>query len=115
MMAEREHNQRYEAKKKAEGWVRGPRITADAAEQLRILAFRHRLTPAKVVSRLLLGIGLDAELPPPPLVRTYFGDVASEQARAAFQRREGLSDLEMRDFERIAAERASLHDGHPNG
>lgn len=109
-MAAREHNQRYEAKKKAEGWVRGPRITADAAEQLRILAFRHRLPPAEVVSRLLLGIGLDVEMPTPPLVRTYFGDVASEEARAAFQRREGLSDSEMRDFESMVAEqRARSH------
>ena len=110
-MAAREHNQRYEAKKKAEGWVRGPRITADAAEQLRILAFRHRLPPAEVVSRLLLGVSLDADTPAPPLVRTYFGDVASEEARAAFQRREGMSDSEMRDFESMAAERRAVGHG----
>lgn len=104
-MSTREDNQRYEAKKKAEGWVRGPRITADAAEQLRILAFRHRLTPADVVSRLLVGTPLDAQKPPPPLVPLYYCDVATEEARRAFQLREGLSDSEMLEFERVAAER----------
>ena len=54
------YNRTYEAKQKAAGWVRGPRITEDASERLRILAFKHRLTPSEVVCRLLLDLPLDS-------------------------------------------------------
>ena len=57
-MARPQDNARYEAKQKANGWVRGPRISADAAEQLRELAHTHRLTPAQVVTRLILQVPL---------------------------------------------------------
>lgn len=92
-MATRAENVRYEAKRRSEGWVRGPRITADAAEQLRILAHRHRLTPSEVVSRLLLQVPLESDAP-------AFG---ARDARAEFQRQQGFSDIEMRDLERMGA------------
>ena len=95
-MATKPENARYEAKRKAEGWVRGPRITADAAEQLRVLAHRHRLTPAEVVSRLLLEIPLGSVVPP-----VGIGAAGGEQrARTAFQQRHRLSDSEMADMDR---------------
>lgn len=52
---QRQYNRDYEERRKAAGYVRGPRIRKEASERLQILAFRHRLTPAEVVSRLLLG------------------------------------------------------------
>lgn len=62
-MARPQDNAKWEAKQREAGWVRGPRITADAAERLRDLAYRHRLTPAQVVSRLLLDIPLGFDEP----------------------------------------------------
>lgn len=62
-MARPQDNAKWEAKQREAGWVRGPRITADASERLRDLAYRHRLTPAQVVSRLLLDIPLGYDLP----------------------------------------------------
>lgn len=62
-MARPQDNAKWEAKQREAGWVRGPRITADAAERLRDLAHRHRLTPAQVVSRLLLDITLGIDGP----------------------------------------------------
>lgn len=62
-MARPQDNAKWEAKQREAGWVRGPRITADAAERLRDLAHRNRLTPAQVVSRLLLDIPLGYDLP----------------------------------------------------
>lgn len=56
-MTQREHNQRYEAKRKAAGYVRGPRITAEAAEKLRVLSYETGLTPCALVSRLLAEAG----------------------------------------------------------
>lgn len=44
------------------GFVRGPRITAEAAEALRELAYRHRLDPWQVVSVLLLDSASRADL-----------------------------------------------------
>lgn len=38
-------------------YVRGPRITHEAAEALRVLAFESRNDPCEVVSRLLLEAG----------------------------------------------------------
>lgn len=58
---QRQYNSAYEARRKAAGYVRGPRIRSEASERLQILAFRHRLTPAEVVSRLLLGEPLPFE------------------------------------------------------
>lgn len=49
------YNRRDEDKRKAAGWVRGPRIRAKASEALRELAYRHQLPPSEVVSRLILG------------------------------------------------------------
>jgi hypothetical protein len=54
------YNRVYEAKQRAAGMVRGPRLTPEAAESLRLLAFKHRLTPSEVVCRLLLDLRLDA-------------------------------------------------------
>lgn len=56
-MSECESKQRYEAKRKTAGYVRGPRISAEAAERLRALAFEQRTEPSKVVSRLLIEAG----------------------------------------------------------
>ena len=53
-MGTKPENVRYEAKQRAMGFVRGPRITAEAAEALRVLAYRHRMDPWQVVSVLLL-------------------------------------------------------------
>ena len=76
-MGTKPENARYEAKRRTEGWVRGPRITHDASEQLRILAFRHRLTPSEVVTRLLLEIPLGSDANPMGL---------SEPERAEYER-----------------------------
>ena len=103
-MATKPENARYEAKRKAEGWVRGPRITADAAEQLRVLAYRNRLTPAEVVSRLLLSIPLDADVPATPEALANCQD----RRRAEFQRRNGFSDSEMQDMDREVGSYAEL-------
>jgi hypothetical protein len=86
------HQARYEAKKRAAGFVRGPRITADASERLHALAYRYKLTPCEVVSRLLLDMPLDGE----------------HGASVLWQRREGLSDVEMREVERLAGSQRSV-------
>lgn len=75
------YNRRYEAKR-ARCYVRGPRITIEAAEQLRELAHVHRMHPCDVVSLLLLATHPDKKL----------------AARLAFQKRERLSDAEMAAF-----------------
>ena len=90
-MARPQDNARWEAKQREAGWVRGPRITGEASERLRTLAYRHRITPAEVVTRLLLGIPLDDRNSTP--VRGV--DAVVDDARAEFQRRHGLSDSEM--------------------
>ena len=54
-MSQSPYNARYEARQRAKGYVRGPRITGEAAARLRDLAYVHNLTPCEVVSRLLLG------------------------------------------------------------
>lgn len=56
-MNQREHNARHEAKRKEAGYVRGPRISSDAAERLRVLSFEHKQAPSHVVSRLLIEAG----------------------------------------------------------
>lgn len=78
------YNQRYEAKRKAR-YVRGPRITHEAAEQLRELAHVQRLHPCDVVSMLILATRTDRQ----------------QAARLAFQKRERLSDAEMAAFEGV--------------
>lgn len=93
-MATKPENARYEAKRRREGWVRGPRITADAAEALRNLAHRHRLTPAVVVSRLLLGISLDFDVASTP------GDLDG-RTRETMRQRLRFSEQEMADYERM--------------
>lgn len=76
---QREYNAAYEARRKAAGYVRGPRIRSEASERLQVLAFRHRLTPAEVVSRLLLGEPLPfdpgAEVPLCPYERAVARDM----------------------------------------
>lgn len=52
---------KFEAKQKADGYVRGPRIRSEASQRLRDLAYRHNLTPCEVVSRLLLDEPLGAD------------------------------------------------------
>ena len=96
-MAAPEHNARYERKRKAAGWVRGPRISGDAAEQLREMAYRHRLDPCEVVTRLILGEPLGVADAQPD---TCEAGVES-WARAEYQRRHGLSDTEMVDMDRL--------------
>ena len=94
-VARPEDNARWEKKQRAAGWVRGPRITGEASERLRTLAYRHRITPAEVVTRLLLGIPLDDGNSTP--VRGV--DAVVDDARAEFQRLHGFSDSEMRYYE----------------
>ena len=55
---------RFEAKQRAAGYVRGPRIRSEASQRLRDLAYRHNLTPCEVVSRLLLDepLGVDCRI-----------------------------------------------------
>ena len=53
-MSQSDNNRRYESRQRGKGFVRGPRVRGDAAERLRDLAYRHKLTPCEVVSRLLL-------------------------------------------------------------
>ena len=96
-MGTKPENSRYEARRRIEGWVRGPRITHDASEQLRILAYRHRLTPSEVVTRLLLSVPLGADVPATPLAMAE----CEHRRRAEFQRQHGFSDSEMRDIERM--------------
>ena len=59
--AHAKYNRDYEARMKLLGCVRGPRLTHEAAERLRVLAFNHRLTPGQVVCRLLLDLPLDSD------------------------------------------------------
>lgn len=77
-----DHKRRYEAHRRAEGFVRGPRITGEAAERLRALAFEHRMTPSEVVSRLLMGVSLEAPgvvtRPADPTMPRGFSDVERE-------------------------------------
>lgn len=75
------YNQRYEAKRKA-SYVRGPRITREAAEQLRELSHALRLHPCDVASLLILATHADRQ----------------QAARLEFQKRERLSDAEMAAF-----------------
>ena len=77
-MARTEHNTAYEARQRAKGMVRGPRITAAAADELHRLSYLHRLTPSQVVSSLILGTLRGS----PPL-------------HVSFQERERLSDEEV--------------------
>lgn len=74
--AARGYRAKYDAKRRAQGWQRGPRITAEAAERLRVLAFQHRLDPCEVVSRLILEIPLAQDkgagpIPLSPAERAY--------------------------------------------
>jgi len=99
-MAKPEHNARYERKRREAGWVRGPRISGQASERLRELAFQHRLDPCEVVTRLILGDPLGAADAVP---ETADAD-AEAWARSEYQRRNGLSDSEMADMDRLVAE-----------
>ena len=96
-MARPQDNSRWEAKQREAEWVRGPRITGEASERLRTLAYRHRITPSEVVTRLLLGIPLDDGNSTP--VRG--ADAVVDDARAEFQRLHGFSDSEMRYYEEM--------------
>jgi hypothetical protein len=78
------YNQRYEAKRSA-SYVRGPRITKEAAERLRELAFLLGMHPCDVVSMLVLATHADRQ----------------RIARLAFQKRERLSDAEMAAFDGV--------------
>lgn len=53
-MATTPENRRYEERRKAAGFVRGPRITAEASEALRELAYTTGLDAWQVVSTLIL-------------------------------------------------------------
>jgi len=77
-------NRRYEARQREKGYVRGPRITGDAAERLRTLAFIHGLTPCEVVSRLLLGESLGTA------------------SLSVVENLHGFSEAEARDFARLS-------------
>ena len=96
-MAKPEHNERYERKRKAAGWVRGPRISGQASEALREMAFRYRLDPCEVVTRLILGEPLGAA---GGAIEPSVADVES-WARVEYQRRNGLSDSEMAEMDRL--------------
>lgn len=72
------YNRRYEAKRRR-SYSRGPRITLEAAERLRTLAYELRLNPCDVVSLLILATHPDRE----------------RMARFEYQKRERLSDSEM--------------------
>lgn len=99
-MARPQDNARWEKKQRDAGWVRGPRITGEASERLRELAYRHRITPAEVVTRLLLGVSLGDSAPTP--VRG--AEFAVRQDRDKFQREQRMSDSEMRDYEAMGGE-----------
>jgi hypothetical protein len=77
------YNARYEAKQKAAGWVRGPRITDLAAERLRTLAFQHRLTPSEVVCRLLLDFPLGNQPARSEQLRTIAKEFGVDDIEAA--------------------------------
>lgn len=76
------YRRRHEEKKRAQGYVRGPRITGEAAERLRTLAFIHGITPSEVVSRLLIGAPMTGVV-------------------AVVQNPHGFSEQEARDFNRM--------------
>lgn len=84
-LTRQEHRARFEAKQREAGYVRGPRITAAAAERLRELAFTSRMTPSAVVSRLIELAGEDD-------MRTYTAMRTRGLSRAEAQHvvREGL-------------------------
>lgn len=94
-MARPQDNARWEAKQREAGWVRGPRITADASERLRELAFEYRLTPAQVVSRLLLGVPLAFDAPVP---LSYQERVDWQSLAAMSETTAGFSEQERRDW-----------------
>jgi hypothetical protein len=95
-MASPQDNAKWEAKQREAGWVRGPRITADAAERLRELAFEYRLTPAQVVSRLLIGVPLAFDEPVP---LSYQERVDWQSLAARSDATAGFSEQERRDWE----------------
>src|SRR5690625_7756914 len=99
-MAKPEHNARHERKRREAGWVRGPRISGQASERLRELAFQHRLDPCEVVTRLILCDPLGAADAVPETADA----VAEAWARSEYQRRIGLSDCEMADMDRLVAD-----------
>jgi len=71
-------------------FVRGPRITAEAAERLRELVYQHRIDPCEVVSRLLLGEPLDAASGRPKAMRSKLIDLGMSLAeRNAYERLTG--------------------------
>ena len=98
-MASPKDNAKWEAKQRAAGWVRGPRITAEAQARLHDLAFQYKLAPAEVSSRLILGIPLERG----NVARQQFAVMGGQAARdaAAMQAREGLSEAEMAAFQRL--------------
>ena len=53
-MATKPENARYEARQRAIGLVRGPRITAEASEALRFLSAYIGKEPREIVSELIV-------------------------------------------------------------
>lgn len=99
----KEHNHFCRLKDKARGYVHGPRISDEAAYRLGVLSRRHLLTPREVVTRLILGIPLEAVSPSAAECLPFYSDSAGEESRRSFQARERMSDSEMREFDAVRA------------
>lgn len=82
-MGKKEHTAKYEGKLREKGVVRGPRLTAEASDQLRRLCYLHRMTPMAMASKIIMQYQ------------------APENASPAEVH--GLSLLEVREFERHGA------------
>lgn len=101
-MGTKPENRRYEAKQRAQGFVRGPRITADAAEALRELSFRNRLDPWQVVSVLLLEAQSRSDLTRQADAFEVFKAPEGSAREQRAMRIHGLSISEARDYVRMA-------------
>lgn len=76
--------------------VRAPRITAEAAERLRLVAFEHRLDPGEALCRIILGISLLGDAKPRGVELGYLS-----MRRELAKKRERLSEDEVMELDRM--------------
>ena len=93
-MATKPENAMYEARRKKDGWVRGPRITQQAAERIRVLAFINRMTPSEVATCLILGQEIQCE-------PAHNAAPVQAMGRTRYQKIHRLSDVEMAHLDEV--------------
>lgn len=77
--------------------VRAPRITEEAAERLRLIAFEYRLDPGEALCRIILGESLLGDAKPRGVEIGYL-----LMRRQMIKAKERLSEPEMVELERIS-------------